>query len=159
MGITYARGITTGRRGEKRNETNLTFKYDRIGDILSIEIRPPYQGQDSDEIDDSVVARFHPQTDVVESIEILFLSRHILSDDPFRLNVPVAPGAINGWPAAPEFNCLIQPGSNWLTVPPVAVIGMELDTRPPRFPTYPGNRPADISRFEMAIDSTLSLTR
>ncbi len=140
-------------------ETNLTFKYDRIGDILSIAIRPPYLGQDSDEIYDSVVARLHPQTDVVESIEILFLSRHILSADPFRLNVPVAPGTISGWPAAPEFNCLVQPDSNWLTVPPVAVIGMELDTRPPRFPTYPGNRPADISRFEMAIDGTMPLTR
>ncbi len=140
-------------------ETSLTFQYDRIGDILNIEIRPPYQDQESEEIDDSVIARFHPQTDMVESIEILFLSTHILGDDPFRLNIPITPGAINGWPAAPEFNCLVQPDSNWLTVPKAAIIGMELDTRPPRFPTYPGNRPADISRFEMAIDGTMSLTR
>ena len=140
-------------------ETSLIFEYDRIGDILYIEKCRPYRGQDSDEIYDWVFARLHPQTDVVESIEILFLSRHILSADPFRLNVPVAPGAINGRPAAPEFNCLVQPDSNWLTVPKAAIIGMELDTRPPRFPTYPGNRPADISRFEMAIDGTMSLTR
>ena len=137
---------------------NLTFQYDRIGDILTIEIRPPYRGQDSDEIGDSVVARFHPRTDIVEGIEVLFLSAHILSHDPFRLDVAVAPGAINGWPAAPEFDCLVQPDSEWLTLPGAAVSGMELDTRPPRFPTYPGNRPADISRFELAIGGTRRLT-
>ena len=140
-------------------EANLTFQYDRIGDILSIEIHPPYPGQETDEIDDSVVAKLHPQTDVVECVHILFLSTHILATDPFRLNIPVAPGAINGWPAAPEFDCLIEPGSKWLTVPQAAVVGMELDVRPSQRPIYPGNRPADISRFELTIDSTLPLTR
>ncbi len=140
-------------------EANLTFEYDRIGDILSVEIRPPYPGQDSDEIDDSVVARLHPQTDIVESIDILFLSTHILSHNPFRLNIPVAPGTINGWPAAPEFDCLVVSGSEWLTVPHSAVVGLELDVRPPQRPTYPGNRPADISRFELTIDSTMPLPR
>lgn len=132
-------------------ESKLTFQYDRIGDILSIGIRPPYLGQDSDEIYDSVVARLHPQTDIVESIDILFLSTHILSLDPFRLNIPVAPGAINDCPAPPEFACLVCPGSEWLTLPDAAVVGMDLDTRPPQFPTYPGNRPADVSRFELRI--------
>ena len=137
---------------------NLTFQYDRIGDILTIEIRPPYRGQDSDEIGDSVVARFHPRAGIVEGIEILFLATHLVSLDPFRLDVAVAPGAINGWPAAPEFDCLVQPGSKWLTLPRAAVSGMELDTRPPRFPTYPGNRPADISRFELAVGGARRLT-
>ena len=131
--------------------TNLTFKYDRIGDILSIEICPPYRGQETDEIAASVVAKLHPETDVVEVVEILFLSTHILSHDPLQLDIPVAPGAINGWPAAPEFNCLVEPGSEWLTVPRAAVVGMELDTRPPKRPTYPGNRPADVSRFELQL--------
>ena len=137
-------------------ESKLTFQYDRIGDILSIGIRPPYLGQDSDEIYDSVVARLHPQTDLVESIDILFLSTQILSQDPFRLKIPVTAGAIDDWPAAPEFACLVDPGSEWLTVPAAAVVGMELDTRPPKFPTYPGNRPADVSRFEMRIDTAMS---
>jgi len=83
-------------------ESNLTFQYDRIGDILSIEICRPYRGQETDEIAASVVAKLHPKTDVVELVEILFLSTQILSHDPFRLNIPVAPGAINGWPAAPD---------------------------------------------------------
>lgn len=134
-------------------ESQLTFQYDRIGDILSIGILPPYLGQVSDEIYDSVVARLHPQTDIVESIDILFLSTQILSQDPFRLKIPVTSGAIDGWPAAPEFACLVDPGSEWLTVPEAAVVGMELDTRPPKFPTYPGNRPADVSRFELRIDA------
>lgn len=137
---------------------NLTFQYDRIGDILTIEIRPPYREQDSDEIGDSVVARFHPRTDIVEGIEVLFLATHIVSQAPFRLDVAVAPGAINGWPAAPEFDCLVQPDSEWLTLPGAAVSGMELDTRPPKRPTYPGNRPADISRFEFAIGGARRLT-
>ena len=137
---------------------NLTFQYDRIGDILAIEICPPYRGQDSDEISDSVVARFHPRAGIVEGIEVLFLANHIVSLAPFRLDVAVAPGAINGWPAAPEFDCLVQPGSKWLTLPGAAVSGMELDTRPPKRPTYPGNRPADISRFEFAIGGARRLT-
>ena len=137
---------------------NLTFQYDRIGDILTIEIRPPYRGQDSDEIGDSVVTRFHPRTDIVEGIEVLFLASHLVSQAPFRLDVAVAPGKINGWPAAPEFDCLVQPGSEWLTLPGAAVSGMDLDTRPPRFPTYPGNRPADTSRFELAIGDARQLT-
>ena len=92
----------------------------------------------------------------MEGIEVLFLATHLVSLDPFRLDVAVAPGAINGWPAAPEFDCLVQPGSKWLTLPRVAVSGMELDTRPPRFPTYPGNRPADISRFEVASQGSIA---
>ncbi len=132
--------------------TKLIFEYDRIGDILFVGKCRPYSGQETDEIDDSVVAKLHPQTDVVECVHILFLSTHILATDPFRLNIPVAPGAINGWPAAPEFDCLIELGSKWLTVPQAAVVGMELDVRPPQRPTYPGNRPADVSRFELTID-------
>ena len=138
-------------------ETKLVFQYDRIGDILSVEICRPYPSQDSDDIEDMVVARLNPHTETVESIDVLFTSTRIVSHNPFRLNVPVAPGEINGWPAAPEFDFLVEPGSEWLTVPRAAVLGMELDTRPPKFPTYPGNRPADISRFELTIDGAMQL--
>ncbi|MCE2499756.1 MAG: hypothetical protein J4G13_02710 [Dehalococcoidia bacterium] len=138
-------------------DKKLIFEYDRIGDILLIRKCHPYRGQETDEIDDSVLAKLHPQTDVVECVHILFLSTHILSHNPFRLNIPIVSGAINGWPAAPEFNCLVDPGSEWLTVPRAAVLGMELDTRPPKFPTYPGNRPADVNRFELTIDSAMQL--
>ena len=137
----------------------LIFEYDRIGDILFIGKCRPYRGQETDEIDDSVVAKLHPQTDVVECVLIMFLSAQILTTDSFRLHIPVEPGAINGWPAAPEFDRLVQPGSKWLTVPHAAVVGMELDTKPPKFPTYPGNRPADVSRFELTLDLATPLAR
>ena len=57
-----------------------------------------------------------------------------------------------GHPAAAEFGCLVQPGSKWLTLPSAAVAALELDTRPPRFPTYPGDKPADVSRCELAVE-------
>lgn len=131
--------------------TSLTFKYDRIGDILFVGKRRPYREQDSDDIEDMVIARFNPHADEVESFEVLFLSGRIASHDPFQLNIPVAAGAINDQPVPAEFDCLIQPGSKWLTVPHAAVVGMELDTRPPKRPTYPGNRPTDVSRFELQL--------
>ena len=93
-------------------DTTLTFQYDRIGDILSIEICPPYRGQETDEIAASVVAKLHPQTDVVEVIEILFLSTQILATDPFRLGIPVKPGAINGWPARRNSTAWCRPAQN-----------------------------------------------
>ena len=132
--------------------TKLIFEYDRIGDILSIGKCPRYRGQDTDEIGDGVVARPHPQTDVVENLDVLFTSTHILTHNPFRLDIPIAGGAICGHPAAAEFGCLAQPGSKWLTLPSAAIAALELDTRPPRFPTYPGDKPADVSRCELAIE-------
>ena len=100
----------------------LRFEHDVIGNIMYIEKCPPYPGQDEDDIEDGVIARLHPDTDAVESIMILFYSSRILSRDPLRLNIPVAKGAINSQPAAAEFDCLVQPGSEWLTFPANAEI-------------------------------------
>ena len=84
----------------------------------------------------------------------MFVSRRVVSHDPFRLDVLVAPGAINDCPVPPEFDCLADPGSEWLTVPRAAALGMELDTGLPQYPTCPGNRPADVSsRFELTLDA------
>jgi hypothetical protein len=55
----------------------LTFRYDRVGDIMYVERCPPYADQESDEIGDEIVARFNPQTGEVESLEILFWSRRL----------------------------------------------------------------------------------
>ena len=137
----------------------LIFAYDRIGDILFVGKCRPYREQDSDDIEDMVIARFNPHTDEVESFEVLFVSNRIISHCPFQLKIPAEPGAISGQPVPPEFDCLVQPGSKWLTVPHAAVVGMELDTRPPKFPTYPGNRPADVSRFELTLDTATPLVR
>ncbi len=102
--------------------TDLSFRHDVIGNIMTIEKCRPYAEQDSDEIGLSVVGRMNPDTGEVESLEILSYSHLILSRDPVRLEIPVAPGFICGEPAAAEFDCLITPGSEWLTFPADAEI-------------------------------------
>ena len=101
---------------------HLIFEYDVEGDIMFIAKRRPYLGQDEDDIEDMVVARCHPHTNEVESIEILFFTTRVVSRSPVRLDIPVTKGAINGRPAAAEFECLAQAGSPWLTIPPDAEI-------------------------------------
>jgi hypothetical protein len=53
----------------------LTLEYDRIGDILYIQTCPPYAGQESDELGDEMVGRFHPGTGALECVEILSFTR------------------------------------------------------------------------------------
>ena len=47
-------------------EAKLTFKYDREGDILYINKRPPYPEQESEELGDEVIARLSPKTGQIE---------------------------------------------------------------------------------------------
>ena len=101
---------------------HLIFEYDVEGDIMFIAKCQPYLGQDEGDIEDMVVGRCHPHTNEVESIEILFFSTRVLSRNPVRLDIPVTKGAVNGWPAAAEFECLAEPGSPWLTIPADAEI-------------------------------------
>jgi hypothetical protein len=46
--------------------TKLTFKYDRIGDILYINKRRNYPEQESEELSDDVLARLNPETGEVD---------------------------------------------------------------------------------------------
>jgi hypothetical protein len=69
---------------------NLKVTYDRVGDILSIDVCDPYVGQETDEIDSGVVARLNPTTGAVENLEILFWSKRIEAGQP--LNLPIAAG-------------------------------------------------------------------
>ncbi|NES00967.1 MAG: DUF2283 domain-containing protein [Symploca sp. SIO1B1] len=59
-------------------EAKLTFEYDREGDILYINKRPPYAEQESEEIDYGIVARLSPSTGEIENLEILFFSQRLL---------------------------------------------------------------------------------
>jgi uncharacterized protein YuzE len=63
----------------------LTFRYDRDGDILYIDTRPPYAEQESEELGDDVIARLHPQTGEVENLEVLFFSMRLLRSDLIEL--------------------------------------------------------------------------
>jgi len=68
-------------------EAKLTFKYDRKADILYISKRPPYPEQESEELEDEVIARLNPTTGEVENLEVLFFSTRLLRSELFELPV------------------------------------------------------------------------
>lgn len=65
--------------------SDLTVEYDRAGDILYITRVPPYPGQESEELEDSIIVRLNPETDEVEGLEILFWSKRLESGRPLKL--------------------------------------------------------------------------
>jgi uncharacterized protein YuzE len=67
--------------------TNLTFQYDREADILYINTRPPYPEQESEELDDEIIARFNPETGEIENLEVLFFSTRLLRKELFQLPI------------------------------------------------------------------------
>jgi len=69
-------------------EPKLTFQYDREGDILYINKKPPYPEQESEELSDEVIARLNPNTKEVENLEVLFFSTRLLRGNLFE--IPVA---------------------------------------------------------------------
>jgi uncharacterized protein YuzE len=67
--------------------TNLTFQYDREADILYINTCPPYPEQESEELDDEIIARFNPETGEIENIEVMFFSTRLLRKELFQLPI------------------------------------------------------------------------
>ena len=65
----------------------LVFEYDKTGDILYVTTVPPYAEQESEELDDEVVARLNPKTGAVEGLEILFFSKRMAEKKLFELPV------------------------------------------------------------------------
>ena len=68
-------------------KTPLTFQYDREADILYINTCAPYPEQESEELEDEVIARFNPATDEIENLEVLFFSTRLLRQELFQLPV------------------------------------------------------------------------
>lgn len=68
-------------------EATLKLEYDREGDILHIDTCPPYAEQESQELEDEVIARLNPTTGEVENLEVLFFSKRLLQDT--VLNLPL----------------------------------------------------------------------
>ena len=68
-------------------EAKLTFKYDREADILYINKTRPYPEQESEELDDEIVARLNPVTGEVENLEVLFFSTRLLRSNLFEIPV------------------------------------------------------------------------
>ncbi|MBE7380215.1 MAG: DUF2283 domain-containing protein [Leptolyngbya sp. SIO1E4] len=65
----------------------LTFRYDKVGDILYIDKCQPYPEQESEEIGDEMIARLTPDSGEVENLEILFCSQRLLNADILELPV------------------------------------------------------------------------
>ncbi len=68
-------------------DAGLTFNYDRDADILHIDKCSPYADQNSEELEDEIVARLNPETGDIENLEILFFSTRLLRSELFRLPV------------------------------------------------------------------------
>ena len=69
---------------------NLIIRFDKIGDFLFIERCHPYAEQDSDMIDDAVVARFSLTTGEMESVEVLFFDSWLKKEGAIRIPVSAA---------------------------------------------------------------------
>ncbi|MBM3239372.1 DUF2283 domain-containing protein [Candidatus Poribacteria bacterium] len=67
--------------------TNLTFQYDREADILYINTCSPYPEQESEELDDEIIARFNPETGEIENLEVMFFSTRLLRKELFQLPI------------------------------------------------------------------------
>ena len=65
----------------------LIFQYDREADILYLNTVAPYPEQESEELEDEIIARFNPKTGQMENLEILFFSTRLLRKESF--SVPV----------------------------------------------------------------------
>ena len=70
----------------------LIFRYDSEGDILHIDQVEPYTEQESEELDDNVVARLNPDTGKIENLDIMFFSSRLLSAN--FLEIPGGDGRI-----------------------------------------------------------------
>jgi len=66
---------------------NLVFQYEHETDILYINTCPPYPEQESEELEDEIIARFNPETDEVENLEVLFFSTRLLRNELFQLPI------------------------------------------------------------------------
>jgi hypothetical protein len=65
----------------------LSFSYDREGDVLYIDTLKPYDGQQSEELGDDVIARLNPETGEIENLEVLFFSTRLLRRELFELPI------------------------------------------------------------------------
>jgi len=68
-------------------DKNLTFRYDQVGDILYLDLCPPYAEQESEEIGDEIIARLNPDSNEVENLEILFFSKRFIEKSLFELPI------------------------------------------------------------------------
>lgn len=66
---------------------NLTLRYDEVGDILYVDKCRPYAAQESEMVSDSIAVRLNPDTDEVETVEILWFKRRLEAGEEIVLPV------------------------------------------------------------------------
>ncbi|MBP0011878.1 MAG: DUF2283 domain-containing protein [Roseofilum sp. SBFL] len=71
-------------------DKKLTFRYDKVGDILYIDVCPVYAAQESEEIGDEIIARLNPESGDIENLEILFFSKRWGEQFPLELPIDAA---------------------------------------------------------------------
>ncbi|MGK7904182.1 MAG: DUF2283 domain-containing protein [Hormoscilla sp.] len=77
-------------------EEKLTLKYDREGDILYLSKISPYKEQESEEIEDGVIARLNPTTNEIENLEVLFFSKRFQVSNVFEIPIKTDWRMVNG---------------------------------------------------------------
>jgi uncharacterized protein YuzE len=65
----------------------LTFRYDRVGDILYIDQCSPYAEQESEETGDDVIARLKPESGAIENLEVMFFSKREMESETLELAI------------------------------------------------------------------------
>lgn len=68
---------------------HLLVSYDCEGDILYVDKCEPYAEQESEEIEDEIVARLNPDSNEVENLAILFFSKRLMADENLVLPIDV----------------------------------------------------------------------
>jgi len=68
-------------------KSNMTVRYDKIGDILYIDQCVPYPEQESEEIGDEIIVRLNPDNGNIENLEILFFSKRLQTQNIFELPI------------------------------------------------------------------------
>ena len=116
----------------------LTIEYDRQGDFLFIDLCRPYAEQDSNEIGESLLARFNLETREIETVEVLFFFSWLEKED--EIHIPV--NAIL-WPAdvMPQNDTKVSPSDATLTIKydqPADTLSLE------HLPPHPGQIPREI---------------
>lgn len=71
-------------------ETKLTLKYDADADILHVDKCAPYPEQESEELDNEIIARLNPATGAIENLEVLFFRTRLQRGESLELPVRFA---------------------------------------------------------------------
>jgi hypothetical protein len=65
----------------------LTFRYDKVGDILYLDKCLPYKEQNSEMLADEIGVRLNPRTGDIETVEIMWFTRRLKEGETIELPI------------------------------------------------------------------------